>query len=83
MPTRICEVVPRLCADCKSSKDKNKDAALLYLHWFSSYTQIKSVPGYDWIKFNQITWYREHSKSLQKTTEIPLPAFFHIALPRI
>lgn len=54
MPTRISEVVPDYVLTVKSSKDKNKDAALLYCIDSHSYTQIKSVPGYDWIKFNQI-----------------------------
>ena len=84
MPTRISEVVPDYVLTVKSSKDKNKDAALLYCIDSHSYTQIKSVPGYDWIKFNQIAWYREHSKKFAENNGgIPLPAlaFFHIALP--
>lgn len=75
MPTRISEVVPDYVLTVKSSKDKNKDAALLYCIDSHSYTQIKSVPGYDWIKFNQIAWYREHSKKFAENNGgIPLPA---------
>ena len=47
MPTRISEVVPDYVLTVKSSKDKNKDAALLYCIDSHSYTSIKSVPGYD------------------------------------
>lgn len=54
MPTRISEVVPDYVLTVKSSKDKNKDAALLYCIDSHSYTQIKSVPGYDWIKFREV-----------------------------
>ena len=84
MPARISEVVPDYVLTVKSAKDKNKDAAILYCIDSHSYTHIKSVPGYDWIKFNQIAWYREHSKKFAENNGgIPLPAlaFFHIALP--
>ena len=49
-----------------------------------SYTQVKSVPGYDWIKFDQIAWYREQSKTFTENnggTPLPALAFFHIAIP--
>lgn len=68
----------------KSSKEKNKDAALFYCIDSHSYTKINSVPGYDWIKFNQIAWYREQSKMFTENnggTPLPALAFFHIALP--
>lgn len=68
----------------KSAKDKNKDAALLYCIDSHSYTQVHSVPGYDWIKFDQIAWYRNQSKAFtEKNGGTPLPAlaFFHIATP--
>lgn len=63
MPVRIGDVAPDYVLTVKSSTDKNKDAALLYCIDSHSYTQVKSVPGYDWIKFDQIAWYREQSKT--------------------
>lgn len=83
MPSRMSDIAPDYALSIKSSKEK-KDAAILYCIDSHSYTQIKSVPGYDWIKFNQIAWYREHSKKFTENNGgIPLPAlaFFHIALP--
>lgn len=84
MPVRTGDVVPDYVLTVKSSKDKNKDAALLYCIDSHSYTQIKSVPGYDWIKFDQIAWYRNQSQAFtQQNGGEPLPAlaFFHIAIP--
>ena len=84
MPVRMGNVVPDYVLTVKSSKDRNKDAALLYCIDSHSYTQIKSVPGYDWIKFDQIAWYREQSRRFtQQNGGEPLPAlaFFHIAIP--
>ena len=49
-----------------------------------SYSQIKEVGGYDYIDFDQIQWYREHSSQYtQANGGIPVPslAFFHIPLP--
>lgn len=66
------------------SSDGNKDAAVLYCLDSHSYSQIKGVGGYDYIKFDQIQWYRENSmKYTQQNGGTPLPslAFFHIALP--
>lgn len=84
MPAREGEVAPDYVLTVKSSKDKNKNAALLYCIDSHAYTQIKSVPGYDWIKFDQIAWYRNQSKEFTKqNNDIPLPAlaFFHIPIP--
>ena len=66
------------------SSDGSKDAAVLYCLDSHSYSQIKGVGGYDYIKFDQIRWYRENSmKYTQQNGGTPLPslAFFHIALP--
>ena len=49
-----------------------------------SYSQIKGVNGYDYIKFDQIQWYRENSKKFtEENNGVPVSsyAFFHIALP--
>ncbi|MDD2962252.1 MAG: metallophosphoesterase family protein [Muribaculaceae bacterium] len=83
MPRRSGESVPDYVLTVKSSKG-NKDAALLYCIDSNSYTKIPSVPGYDWIRYNQIGWYRDQSRSFTtKNGGEPLPAlaFFHIALP--
>lgn len=84
MPARSGDVAPDYVLTVKSSKDKNKDAALLYCIDSHSYTQVKSVPGYDWIRFNQIAWYREQSRRFaEQNGGEPLPAlaFFHIPIP--
>jgi len=84
MPTRKDDVPTDYVLTVKSSKDVKKNAALLYCIDSHSYTSIESVPGYDWIKFDQIDWYRKQSKAFtSQNGGIPLPAlaFFHIALP--
>lgn len=62
----------------------DKDAEILYLIDSHSYSQIKGVGGYDYIDFDQISWYRENSARFTKANggmPIPSLAFFHIALP--
>lgn len=66
------------------SADGKKDAAVLYCIDSHAYSQIKSIGGYDYIKFDQINWYRENSARFTKQnggTPLPSLAFFHIALP--
>ena len=66
------------------SSDGEKNAELLYIFDSHSYSQIKEVGGYDYIDFDQIQWYREHSsKYTQENGGTPVPslAFFHIPLP--
>lgn len=66
------------------SSDGTKDAAVLYCFDSHSYSQIKGIGGYDYIKFDQIQWYRENSARYTKQNgNVPLPslAFFHIPLP--
>ena len=69
----------------KSANDASKDAAVLYVFDSHQYSQQKDLTdGYDWIKYDQIAWYR--SESARHTTEnggTPLPslAFMHIPLP--
>ena len=66
------------------SSESGKDAAVLYVFDSNSYTPLKQLKGYGWIKHNQVQWYINESK---KFTEVnggtPLPAlsFFHIPLP--
>lgn len=68
-----------------SSSDATKKSAILYL--FDSLTD-HHLPEYklrnDWIKPEQIEWYKRHSQSLTaENGGIPYPAlaFFHIPLP--
>ena len=84
MPARTENHVPDYTLTVMSSKEQDKRAALLYCMDSHSYTKLKSVPGYDWIKFNQIVWYRAQSMEFTKQNDgAPLPAlaFFHIPLP--
>lgn len=72
--------------EIKGHKDK-KTAALLYCIDSNTYTSDrnnKELGKYDWIKFDQIQWYRKLSeKFTQKNGNKPYPAlaFFHIPLP--
>lgn len=66
------------------SSDGKKDAAVLYCLDSHSYSQINGIKGYDYIKFDQIQWYRENSARFTRQnggTPLPSLAFFHIALP--
>lgn len=66
------------------SSDGQKNAAILYCIDSHSYSSVKGVGGYDYIKFDQIKWYRENSADYTKQNGgVPVPslAFFHIALP--
>lgn len=65
----------------------NKPEALLYCFDSNAYTGQKDdseLGNYDWIKANQITWYREQSKKYTaQNNNKPYPAFafFHIPIP--
>lgn len=65
--------------------DSNGDtAAALYFLDSGAYSELPSVPGYDWIRESQVEWYRSQSQELQQLHEgVPVPslAFFHIPLP--
>ncbi len=66
------------------SKDGKKNAAILYGFDSNSYSQLKGVEGYDYIKFDQVNWYRQMSAEyIRQNGGTPLPslAFFHIPLP--
>jgi hypothetical protein len=68
-------------------KKGNKAEALLYFFDSNAYTgeeKNEELGHYDWIKFNQIEWYRNESKKYSKknnSTPFPALAFFHIPLP--
>lgn len=84
MPVRTADVAPDYFIPIMSSGNSSKFASILYCIDSHSYTKINSIPGYDWIKFDQISWYRKLSESLTRQNNgIPLPAlaFFHIAIP--
>lgn len=64
--------------------DGSKNGAILYCFDSNAYSQIQGVGGYDYIKFDQIQWYRQRSKDFTKENGgvvVPSLAFFHIALP--
>lgn len=66
------------------SSDGKRNAAVLYGLDSHSYSRIKGIGGYDYIKMDQIQWYKENSKRFtaqNNNTPVPSFAFFHIALP--
>lgn len=66
------------------SADGTKDAALLYMFDSHSYSTVKEIRGYGWIKHDQVDWYNRTSKQFTAAnggTPLPALAFFHIPLP--
>lgn len=66
------------------SSDGKRDAAVLYVFDSNAYSPLKNVKGYDWIKADQIEWYRKESESFTRNnngTPLPALAFFHIPFP--
>ena len=67
----------------KSANGKG-DAAVIYVFDSNSYSPIKEVKGYDWIKHDQVEWYIRTSKQYTAANNgkpMPALAFFHIPLP--
>ena len=65
------------------AQDESKDAAVLYCMDSNYYSEINGVGGYDYIKFEQIEWYRKNSiKFTEQNSGTPIQsyAFFHIPL---
>ena len=61
-----------------------KDAAVLYVFDSNSYSSMKQVKGYGWIKHDQVQWYINESKKYTEAnggTPLPALSFFHIPLP--
>ena len=59
-------------------------AAVIYCFDSNAYSQIDGVKGYDYIRGDQVEWYRRTSRSLTAAnggTPRPAYAFFHIPLP--
>lgn len=68
----------------KSSKDKEKNANVIYVFDSNGYSPMAEVDGYAWIGQDQINWYMDQSRSFTAANNgnpIPSVAFFHIPLP--
>lgn len=66
------------------SADGGKVSGVLYCMDSNSYSCLSDIPGYDYIRFDQIAWYREHSREYTAQNQgrpLPALAFFHIPLP--
>jgi len=66
------------------SSSSDRIAAVIWCFDSHGYPENKLHGDYDWIKFDQIAWYRKTSTELtQKNSHTPLPAlaYFHIPLP--
>lgn len=66
------------------SNDMTKNAAILYCMDSNSYSKIKNIGGYDFISFDQISWYRDNSRKFTSENNgkpVQSFAFFHIPLP--
>ena len=66
------------------SSASDKPAFLLYCFDSNAYSSIAGVKGYDYIKPDQISWYRAQSADYTRNNGgVPVPsiAFFHIPLP--
>jgi hypothetical protein len=63
---------------------EGQPAASLYFFDSGNLSPTPSVPGYDWIRGNQIQWYAGESRMLRERMDgrvLPALAFFHIPLP--
>lgn len=66
------------------SKDGNRTACVLYCMDSHSVTSVPGTGKYDWIKYEQIGWYRNQSDIFTTANggkPLPALAFFHIPLP--
>lgn len=66
------------------SATSEKTAELLYCFDSNAYSKLEDVKGYDYIRADQIAWYRRQSESFTRANGgIPIPslAFFHIPFP--
>ena len=66
------------------SKENKSTAQVIYVFDSHSYSQLDGVKGYDYIKSDQIAWYKEQSNKFTKKNKnkpIPSLAFFHIPTP--
>lgn len=66
------------------ASEGSKDAAVLYVFDSHSYSTLKGIKGYDWIKHDQVQWYMNESKKYTEAnggTPLTALSFFHIPLP--
>ena len=65
------------------SDDGTSNKWIIYLFDSNSYTHDSTLGYYDWIRGNQIAWYRRQSIKYTSKQGYPLPslAFFHIPFP--
>lgn len=66
------------------SADGGKVAAVVYCMDSNSYSCLAGIQGYDYIRFDQIDWYRQCSRAYAVQNQgrpVPALAFFHIPLP--
>lgn len=71
------------CLAVKSA-DGRRDAAVVYVIDSNSYSPIKEIKGYDWVKPDQIDWYRRQSEAFTKANggkPLPSVVFQHIPVP--
>lgn len=81
--TKKLSGVTNYILEVKDSNQKNT-AEVLYIFDSHSYSQIEGVEGYDYIKTDQIEWYKKESKNFTKRNNkkpIKSLAFFHIPTP--
>lgn len=58
--------------------------AMVYCFDSNAYSQIKGIGGYDYIRSDQVEWYRRTSRAITAAhggKPVPAYAFFHIPLP--
>lgn len=68
----------------KGAPSFSMTSALLYFLDSHAYATDTAASYYDWIKFDQIAWYREQSRHVTARNHgnpLPALAFFHIPLP--
>lgn len=66
------------------SSSSENTAALIWCFDSHGYPEVKSHGDYDWIKFDQIAWYRSLSRNHNVSNSrqaLPALAYFHIPLP--
>lgn len=65
-------------------KSGKENKAVLYFFDSGAYTPIKGLGTYDWLRSNQVEWYRNESAAYKRDNggkPYPALAFFHIPLP--
>jgi len=66
------------------ASNTTKPSYILYCFDSHAYSKLEGIGGYDYIKFDQIDWYRKNSIIYTQQnggTPVPSLAFFHIPLP--